>query len=128
MQNTKNKGLLAGIVGGAVAIVAIVAIILVLIITGAKADLVGTWKMKSMTEKGKEYNTSQLEVLGYDGSITFREDGAGTFSMTGKTGVPFEYDKEKSTMTIGNETIELKVSGSTLTFEYDSIGMSFEKE
>ena len=132
MQEAKaknaNKGLLIGIICGAIATIAIVAVILVLVLTGGKADLVGTWKLTSMKEGDTEYNLEQLEKIHYEGSMTFKEDGTGTLKMPGSGTNSFSYDKDKMTATIEGDTTDLKVSGKTLTIEEGTVKMQFEKQ
>ena len=124
MQEAKpknaNKGLLIGIICGIAATIAIVVVIIILLLTGGKADLIGTWKLVNMKEGDKEYDVEKLEKFGYEGKMVFKEDGTGT-----KT---FEYDKEKMTATVDGDAADLKVSGNKLTIESDSVTMTFEKQ
>ena len=132
MQEAKaknaNKGLLIGIICGAIATIAIVAVILVLVLTGGKADLVGTWKLTSMKEGDTEYNLEQLEKIHYEGSMTFKEDGTGTLKMPGSGTNSFSYDKDKMTMTAAGDTTDIKVDGSKIVIEEDTVKMEFERE
>ncbi len=123
-----NKGLLIAIICGAVATLAIVAVIIVLVLTGGKADLVGTWKLQSMKEGDKEFNVEQLEKFGMNGSMTFNEDGTGVYKQTGLSDSKFAYDKDKMTASIEGDEAKLSVSGKTLTVESGKMMMKLEKE
>ena len=123
-----NKGLLIAIICGAVATLAIVAVIIVLVLTGGKADLVGTWKLQSMKEGDKEFNVEQLEKFGMSGSMTFNADGTGVYKQTGLSDSKFAYDKDKMTASIEGDEAKLSVSGKTLTVESGDMTMKLEKE
>ncbi len=123
-----NKGLLIAIICGAVATLAIVAVIIVLVLTGGKADLVGTWKLQSMKEGDKEFNVEQLEKFGMSGSMTFNADGTGVYKQTGISDSKFAYDKDKMTASIEGDEAKLSVSGKTLTVESGNMTMKLEKE
>ena len=123
-----NKGLLIAIICGAVATLAIVAVIIVLVLTGGKADLVGTWKLQSMKEGDKEFNVEQLEKFGMSGSMTFNADGTGVYKQTGLSDSKFAYDKDKMTASIEGDEAKLSVSGKTLTVESGNMTMKLEKE
>ena len=123
-----NKGLLIAIICGAVATLAIVAVIIVLVLTGGKADLVGTWKLQSMKEGDKEFNVEQLEKFGMSGSMTFNADGTGVYKQTGLSDNKFAYDKDKMTASIEGDEAKLSVSGKTLTVESGNMTMKLEKE
>ena len=132
MQEAKpknaNKGLLIGIICGIAATIAIVIVIIILLLTGGKADLIGTWKLVNMKEGDKEYDVEKLEKFGYEGKMVFKEDGTGTLKMSGTGTKTFEYDKEKMTATVDGDAADLKVSGNKLTIESDSVTMTFEKQ
>ncbi len=78
MQESKksNTGLIAGIIGGAVAITAIIVLVLVLTLGGGSKGIVGTWKIVSATERGEVATDAQLKAMGLeDFEITFESDG-----------------------------------------------------
>lgn len=89
MQENKksNAGIIAGIIGGAVAITAIVVLILVLTLGGGSKGIVGTWKVVSATEKGQTITGEQLKTTGLDGyKMTFESDGTCSVIKNGKEG------------------------------------------
>lgn len=133
MQNAKtkksNRGRFLAVACGIVAVVALAAVIILNQASpNKKVELTGTWKIKSLAQKDKKYDQSDLGKVKFDdGSITFNENGTGAFSETGQNATVFEYDKEKSTMKIGDKTIELHIEGKTLTFKYNDVDYTFEK-
>ena len=117
-----NTGLIAGIIGGAVAVIIIV------IVSGGKANLVGKWNFYSMKQGDTEINAEDLKKMsGSDvdlGSIEFKNDGTGVM-ISGSTKTEFKYEGNK--VTVDGESVEVKVDGDMLTMEKDGTSMVYKK-
>lgn len=128
----KNTGLIAGIVGGAVALIAIVVVVIIVIANSAKGGLVGTWKLTSASVGGFELSGELLEQAGMNGSeIEFKSDGTGVMRLKGQEDgdSSFKYDNDKKTLTADGQTVDIKVDGNKITIEMpNEMGkMVFEK-
>lgn len=129
MPETKkaNKGLIIGVIAGAVAVVAAIIVVLIIILGGKGSFGAGTYEMTSFIEAGKEYSGDQLKTLGISSTITLNEDGTGTYKSSGNSG-DLTWDKEKKTITIDGDEIELKVDGNKFTVEFDGVTQTFTKK
>ena len=128
-ETKKNTGLIAGIIGGAIAIIAIV-IVIIVIAANSGAKLVGSWKATKMIEGNTTYTTEELEKYNLKAEITFNEDGTGTLKTgTDKEEEKFTYDKDKKTIKSDGESYNYAIDGKELTVKLSSsMSFVFEKQ
>ena len=146
-EKSNKTGLIAGIIGGAVAIIAIVIVIIVIAVNsnskpgdGDKGnnnannsqtttpEIEGTWTLSGMIENGKEFDKDYISQLGYSGTMTFNADGTGTSDISEDAeDRDFTYDKETKTITSNSGKNNYHFDGKKLVVEEDSIQMIFEK-
>lgn len=89
--------------------------------SNSASDLVGVWKISSVTEEGFTISGDSLEQFGFSGTVTFNKDGTGSVSMFGSDDSEFTYDADKKTMTD-------KESGESISFTLNNGKLSIEVE
>jgi hypothetical protein len=132
MQESKksNTGLIAGIIGGAVAVTAIIVLILVLALGGGSSSIVGTWKVVSAMEKGEVVSEAQMKAAGLDDfEITFESDGTCSAVRKGEKNTG-DCKYEDGKLYAGDDDVwKYKLDGGKLTIDIsENASMVLEKK
>lgn len=101
--NKSNTGLIAGIAAGVVAVIAIV-VVVIIIIANSTPNIVGTWKLDSMTEAGETWDSKKLEEYDIKSTMEFKSDGTCVNKQDETVAKDCTYDKDKKTIKGGNDT------------------------
>ena len=122
-----NKGLIIGIIAGAVAVVAAVVVILIIVL-GGSPSLEGKWHIVGAKEGDKEiYDTSVLETMEMKNyAIEFKGNGKGVMTTSGDYDITYDANK-KTVINAAGETLDYKIEGKKLYVGSDDFWMIFEK-
>lgn len=122
-----NKGLIIGILAGAVAIAAAVVVILIIVLTQGHFEA-GTYKLTKVVEKGTEITGDALSLIGGETTMTLKEDGTGTVK-SGSGTYDITWDKDKKTLTTEGTEYSVEVSGNSFTIKFnDELSQTFTKQ
>lgn len=124
-----NKGLIIGIIAGAVAVIAAVVVILIIIL-GGSPSLEGKWHIVGAKEGDIELGMDKLAGLGMeDYALEFKGDGKAVMTIPVQGEMNVTYDAEKKTITdAAGKSMDYKIEGKQLYVGDDGeIWMIFEK-
>ncbi len=130
-ENAKNTGMIAGIIGGAVALIAII-VVVIIIIANNSGNIVGKYTIDSMTEGGTTIDAEKIKEYYGDEewSIEFKDDNKCVMKgIGGRSEVECTYDKDKKKITAEGDDTDFTVDGDKITIKMDSsTSMTFKKK